>query len=253
MRRISASWFEVLSDGIVGVFGAAIRLTVGVAVPVTVTLMAVVALRLPEVPLIVTVAVPFAVALAVTVSTLDEVADFGLNEAVTPFGRPFAVSATLPVNPLTGVMVTVLVPVSPCFTFTVVGEADSANFLVVPESTVRLIVVVLISLPEVPVIVMVAGPVVAVELAAKVKVLMEIVGFVPNVALTPLGKPKALSTTLPEKPPEKVTVIVLAPLAPCLMVSLFGFAVSPKEGPCCPTRALIRLAPFGLPQPVTKS
>ena len=88
----------------------------------TVNVIVVAALRLPEVPVIVTVAVSFvAVALAVRVRMLG----FGLNEAVTPFGSPEAVSVTLPENPLTGVMVTVLVPLAPpCAMATAFGEAD---------------------------------------------------------------------------------------------------------------------------------
>ena len=41
-----------------------------------------------------------------------------------------------------------------------------------------------------------------------------VVGLVPNVAVTPLGKPVAVSVTLPVKPPESVTVIVSVALAP---------------------------------------
>ena len=59
-----------------------------------------------------------------------------------------------------------------------------------------------------------AVPVVAVLLAVKVSVLVEVVGFVLNVAVTPLGKPDAASVTLPENPPMSVTVIVLVPLPP---------------------------------------
>ena len=40
--------------------------------------------------------------LAVSVSTLEVVDDVGLNEAVTPLGRPVAVNDTLPVNPFSG-------------------------------------------------------------------------------------------------------------------------------------------------------
>ena len=92
----------------------------------TVNVIVVAALRLPEVPVIVTVAVSFvAVALAVRVRMLVEVAGFGLNEAVTPFGSPEAVSVILPENPSTGAMVTVLVPPAPpCATATAFGEAE---------------------------------------------------------------------------------------------------------------------------------
>jgi hypothetical protein len=92
----------------------------------TVNVIVVLALRLPEVPVIVTVAVSCsAVALAVRVRMLVEVAGFGLNDAVTPFGSPEAVSVILPENPSTGRMVTVLVPPAPpCAMATAFGEAE---------------------------------------------------------------------------------------------------------------------------------
>jgi hypothetical protein len=58
------------------------------------------ALKLPEVPVTVTVAVPagaLAPATKVNVLALDVPA--GLNDAVTPVGKPETVSATVPLNP----------------------------------------------------------------------------------------------------------------------------------------------------------
>ncbi len=56
--------------------------------------------RLPDVPVMVTVAVPTAaVLLAVRVSALVLVVLLGLNEAVTPEGRPEAERLTLPLKP----------------------------------------------------------------------------------------------------------------------------------------------------------
>ena len=192
----------------------------------------VVAFRLPDVPVIVTVTVPaFAVLLAVNVSTLDEVAGLGLNKAVTPFGNPEAASVTLPENPPAGVMEMVLVPLAPPFAMvTVVGDAERVK-LCCEACTVRLRVVVLVKLPDVPVIVTVTVPVAAVELAVKVKVLVEVVGFGLKPAVTPLGSPDAERVTLPLKPPTGVTVMVLVPLLPWVMVTLLGFADSEKFGP----------------------
>jgi len=71
-------------------------------VAVTVSDIVVLLARLPDVPLIVTVAVPVvAVPLAVSVSVLlfvglDVVV--GLNEAVTPAGKPVALKATPPLK-----------------------------------------------------------------------------------------------------------------------------------------------------------
>ena len=74
-------------------------------------------------------------------------------------------------------------------------------------------------LPEVPVMVtvevpVVEVPVVAVALAVKVTELVEVVGLVPKLAVTPDGKPEADRVTLPVNPPEGVTVMVLLPLLP---------------------------------------
>ncbi len=83
-------------------------------------------LNVPEVPVMVTVAGPVvAVLLAVSVSVLVLVVLAGLKLAVTPAGKPEADRLTLPVNPLVGVTVMVLVPLPPCVTVTLAGEAES--------------------------------------------------------------------------------------------------------------------------------
>ena len=77
-------------------------------------------------PVIVTVAVPVvAVPLAVNVNVLVVVAGFELNDAVTPLGRPDADKLTLPLNPFCGVTVIVLVPLVPCTTLRLFGDAES--------------------------------------------------------------------------------------------------------------------------------
>ena len=94
----------------------------------------------PEVPVIVTEAVPVvAVLLAVSVSVLVLVVLDGLNEAVTPLGRPEADKATLPLKPFTPVTVIVSVPLAPWFNVRLVGESDrlkSAVPLLEPASVV---------------------------------------------------------------------------------------------------------------------
>jgi len=85
-------------------------------------------------------------------------------------------------------------------------------------------VVVCDKLPDVPVIVTVAVPVVAVLLAVSVSVLAVVKLLGLNVAVTPPGRPEADKLTLPLKPFCGVTVIVLAPLAPCVTVKLPGDA-----------------------------
>jgi hypothetical protein len=112
----------VLPSTTVTVAGDAASVNAGV----TVNAIVVVCVRLPDVPVIVTVAVPVvAVPLAVNVSVLVLVVGFGLNDAVTPVGKPDAASVTLPVNPFNGVTVIVLVPVPPCTIVTAAGEAAS--------------------------------------------------------------------------------------------------------------------------------
>ena len=74
--------------------------------------------------------------------------------------------------------------------------------------------VVLVRLPEVPVIVTVTVPVVAVLLAVRVKVLVPVVLVELKADVTPLGRPEADNATLPLKPLSGFTVIVLAPLEP---------------------------------------
>ena len=172
-----------------------------------------------------TVAVPVvAVLLAVSVRTLVEVVGFVPKLAVIPEGRPEADRVTLPANPFTLLTVTVLLPVPPWVTETLVGEAESEKSGAAGAFTVSEIVVVCVRAPEVPVTVTVELPVVAVELAVRVNTLVEVVGFVPNVAVTPAGKPEAERLTLPVNPLIGFTVMVLLPLPPCVTVKLAGDA-----------------------------
>jgi hypothetical protein len=89
---------------------------------------------------------------------------------------------------------------------------------------VREIAVLLVKLPDEPVTVTVTVPVAAMPLAVSVNVLVLAVLLGLNDAVTPLGRPDADKLTLLLKPFCGVTVIVLAPLAPCESVKLFGDA-----------------------------
>ena len=91
---------------------------------------------------------------------------------------------------------------------------------------VRLIVVVWLRLPDVPVTVTVAEPVAAVLLAVNVKVLVPVVLVGLKLGVTPDGNPDADRLTLPVKPLTGFTVMVLLPLLPCTMVKLVGEAES---------------------------
>ena len=70
--------------------------------------------KLPEEPVTVTVAIPVVAALlAVSINVLVFVVLVGLNDAVTPLGKPDADKLTLPLKPFCGVTVMVLVPEAP--------------------------------------------------------------------------------------------------------------------------------------------
>ena len=111
-------------------------------------------------------------------------------------------------------------PLPPCVTATDVGDALIVKLGWAGTFTVRLIVVLCVVAPEVPVIVTVAAPVVAVEDAVSVSVDVAlpfaggVTGFAENAAVTPLGKPEALSVVAELNPLRLVTVIVLVPLDP---------------------------------------
>ena len=92
------------------------------------------------------------------------------------------------------------------------------------DRTAREIVVVFFKLPDLPVTVSVAVPVVAVLLAVSVNVLVLAALLGLNDAVTPLGRPDADKLTLPVKPFCGLTVMVLVPRAPCTMVKLLGDA-----------------------------
>jgi hypothetical protein len=121
------------------------------------------------------------------------------------------------------------------------------------EFTVRLSKVVFDKLPDTPLMVNETVPVVAEALAVSVNKAVEVAGFGLNPAVTPLGKPEALSVTLPLKLFKGLTVMVLVPLLPWVVVTLVGEAESVKFGSGGPARSLIREGPIGLPQPVARS
>lgn len=156
--------------------------------------------------------------------------------AVTPLGKPVVVSVVAELKPAWLVTVMVLFPVAPCTTVNEDGAAAIVKFGVAAAFTVRAIVVVCVVEPEVPVMVTVAAPVVAVAEAVSVKVDVAVpfaggvTGLVENAAVTPLGNPEALSVVAALNPFKLVTVMVLLPLVPCVMVSDEGEADTLKSG-----------------------
>src|SRR5277367_1032333 len=105
-------------------------------------------------------------------------------------------------------------------------------------------VVEAVRLPEVPPMVMVDVPGAALAPTVIVRVLVVLVGFGLKPAVTPVGRPFAVKVTLPLKPPDGTTVMVLVFWLPSAMVSVFGLAVRLNDGPPGPTRALMSAAPF---------
>lgn len=100
-----------------------------------------------------------------------------------------------------------------------------------PVPTVRLMVVVAgVSVPDVPVIVIVKVPLATVEAAVNVSTLVAVAGLVAIATTTPVGWPETASVTGPVKPPSSVTVIVLVPVPPGATVTVAGKAESANPG-----------------------
>ena len=209
--------------------------------------------KLPETPVTMRVNGPVtAVMVALSVSVLLPVVLLGLNVAVTPLGKPDADKLTLPVKPLRGVTVIALVPLAPWKKLRLLGDAESVKLPLLFR--VSEIVVVLVKNPDVPVIVTLVTPVVAVPLAVNVKVLVLVALAGLNVAVTPVGSPDADKLTLLLKPFTGVIVIVLVPLLLCAIVRLLGDAESEKPGMGPPVgQFATKLVAFNEPMPVAKS
>jgi hypothetical protein len=92
---------------------------------VTVRVIVAVCVKLPDVPVMLTGTVPVvAVLLAVSVNVLVAVAGFGLNDAVTPLGRPDADKLTAPLKPFCAETVIVLVLLAPWIRVRTLGDAE---------------------------------------------------------------------------------------------------------------------------------
>jgi len=116
------------------------------------------------------------------------------------------------------------------------------------------IVALLFRLPEAPEMVIAKVPVAELPVAVKVTRLELVAGLVPNVAVTPLGKPDAVKFTLPLNPFTGLIVMVLNPDAPCRKANVEGAADSVKLGWGADVGQLFtRFAAFTVPIPVAKS
>lgn len=184
--------------------------------PITVSAMVEVAVSEPETPVMVIVDVPMLAAQpAVSVRTLPPVTGLAPKTAVTPLGRPDTASVTLPVNGLMSVTVMVsALPLPP----SAIARADTEGLSVKPPSvlvtTVRAMVVDTVVQPEVPAIVTVNLPGVAVLLAVSVSTLLALMGLVLQDAFTPPGRPVAASVTLPVNPAMTAVEMVSVTLLP---------------------------------------
>jgi hypothetical protein len=113
-------------------------------------------------------------------------------------GRPDRLTVTVPVNPFCGFSVRVLVPLEPAAMLRVVGDVDNVN--VGGGATVSCTVSWLVRLPEVPVMVTFAEARDALLAPVNVTVLFAAVLAGEKVAVTPVGRPDAVSATAPLKP-----------------------------------------------------
>ena len=84
---------------------------------------------MPDVPVIVKGNVPTAAVLAAVRDRVLVVAvELGLNDAVTPAGRPDADKLTLPLKPNCGVIVIVFVLLAPCVIVMLLKEVEREKF-----------------------------------------------------------------------------------------------------------------------------
>ncbi len=144
----------------------------------------------------------------------------------------------------------VLVPFVPCMMLRLLGEVEREKFPV--GFMTREMVVWFLKVPDEPVTVTVTVPIAAVALEVSVNALVLAVLLGLKDAVTPLGRPDTDKLTFPAKLFSGVTVIVLVPLAPWVIVTLVGEADSEKFGPE-PGQLFTRLAALTLPIPVAKS
>lgn len=104
------------------------------------------------------------------------------------------------------------------------------------EVTVNAMFALWVSDPEVPVIVMLDVPVVAVAEAVKVNVDVAVplaggvTGLLEKAAVTPVGRPEALRVVAELNPARLVIVIVLVPFPLCGILSVEGEAMMVKSG-----------------------
>ena len=181
---------------------------------VTVSEIVVVAVTEPEVPVMVIVDVPaVAVLAAVSVRVPIEVDGLEAQAAVTPVGRPEAASVTEPLNGLTSVILIVSTLLEPAAIDRVAAEGVSEKLPAAEAVTVSAMVVDAVSVPEVPVMVMVLVAAMAVLATVNISPLVPVVGLASSVAVTPVGRPETARVTAPVNPFTSSTLMVSLTLA----------------------------------------
>jgi hypothetical protein len=160
-------------------------------------------LKAPLVPVTVRVDVAAGVVVLVVTVIVEvplAVTVVGLKLAEAPVGNPLALSVTTPVNPFRAPIVTVYVVELPALTVWEAGDAEREKSGA--DATTRLEVAECVRLPLVPVIVSVEVPVGVVPVVVTVIVEVPLVVTVAGekLALAPVGRPLALSVTVPVNP-----------------------------------------------------
>ena len=166
----------------------------------------------PRVPVTVSEYVPGTTALpALRVSTdAPDAVGFGEKEAVTPLGRPETLRLTLPVRPSALTVLTLIVPDIPWPMLRLpVLVSSSPGALIVREA-----VVLAVTPPDVPVMVMSVVPGVALAPTETLREASPVVGLPVQAAVTPLGNPETAKATDPVNPYLGTTVITDFPVPP---------------------------------------
>jgi hypothetical protein len=184
--------------------------------------------------------------------------ELGLKVTVWPVPCPEADSVIAELKPPETAVVMVAVPDAFLATVSVVGEAEMVKLAAGGAVIVSETVVVCVSPPPVPVIVMLYVPVAALE--ATVNVAVEVpepgeamdAGLKPTV--TPAGIPEAVRAMAELNAPEIAVLMVEVPLLPWTTETAVGEAEIVKAGIGVedPVSAVISPA-VGLPHPVTRS
>ena len=220
----------------------------------------VVCVRPPPLPVTVIVWFPSAATLLTLTVTVDVPApgapmELGAKVTVRPPPTNPVDKLIAELKPPEIVVVILEVPELPLATLIDEGDARMVKLGFGPVTFSETAVVSVVP-PEVPVTVMLYVPATVDEATVIVRVevpspVIE-VGLKPTV--TPVGWPVAVKETAESKPPVTVLVIVDVPELPCATETEAGEAERLKPGVTgVPRSALIRAAPFGLPQPVAKS